>query len=153
MRPLMAQPLASSSGPRLRSRNLSQAISMLGPEMASISPTTASGISGPSSSTLESTATSTVLSDPRATPMAATVPTSVLRGTASAGLALPSARRVAWACSPWVTAASLVAARLATCSSTMRKNFLYGEKNAWPTLVGLSIRVVMRASQSWPLRS
>ena len=36
MRPLMAQPLASSSGPRLRWRSLSQAISMLGPEMARI---------------------------------------------------------------------------------------------------------------------
>ena len=126
MRPLIAQPLASRMGPRLRSRSFIQAINTLGPEMANITPSKASGIHGPSSNTLLSTATATVLSEPSATPIAATVPTSVLLGAgASAGVgAAPPAKWAALACRPSVTAASLLAARWATCASTKRRNFL-----------------------------
>ena len=130
MRPLMAQPLASRMGPRLRSRSFSQAISMLGPEMARMMPSKATGIHGPSSTNLPKMPTSTVLMEPSATPMAATVPTSVFlpAGAAGAGAAaaplLTSTSLLAWASKPAVTVASLAAARLATCSSTMRTNFL-----------------------------
>ncbi len=132
MRPLMAQPLASRMGPRLRWRSLSQAIIMLGPEMAAMRPTRATGIQGPRSMNLPKMPTSTALMEPRATPRAATVPTSVLRGAAAAVAVAALAAAVPGAVTSWpacvprlaVTPSSLAEARLATCSSTMRRNFL-----------------------------
>ena len=67
---------------------------------------------------------------PTATPNAATVPMSIFLD--SGALAVLSALAVVFAAAAsWsLAAASAAAARLATCSSIMRMNFLYGDKNA-----------------------
>lgn len=132
MRPLMAQPLASRSGPRLRWRNLSQAMSMLGPEMASMMPIRPSGIQTPRSTNLAKRPTATALILPRATPSAATVPTSVRRGCEEFPLSIVGltalrsvfASELAVVPSDFCARASPAAARLATCSSIRRTNFL-----------------------------
>src|SRR5471032_2337144 len=85
MWPLIAQPLASSIGLRLRSRSFNQAINMLGPEMANMMPISAIGIHQPRSTNLPNTPTNTALMLPSATPNAATVPTSILLGPLFAG--------------------------------------------------------------------
>jgi hypothetical protein len=136
MRPLMAHPLASRIGPRLRWRSFSQAISMLGPEIAITMPMSATGIHCPRSTNLPKMPTSTALMLPSATPIAATVPTSIrlpaggtpgrAGGFEASASAAPSAvaTRPASDCSAVCEPASLAAARLATCSSITRTNFL-----------------------------
>ncbi|MNT14125.1 hypothetical protein D3C72_1491180 [compost metagenome] len=132
MRPLMAQPLASRMGPRLRWRSLSHAISMLGPDMANTMPMIPSGIQTPRSTNLAKMPTSTALMLPSATPMAATVPTSVRWGVAAgrvsavapAGLSGMLARLPAVVPKDFCARASPAEARLATCSSINRTNFL-----------------------------
>ena len=80
------------------------------------------------------------------------MPTSIF--LASGGLALPMlAVPVAAAASVPCDSASAAAARLATCSSSSRTNFLYGAQKAWRMLMGLSTILVMVASQSRPWRS
>ncbi|MCY1552381.1 hypothetical protein D9M68_887740 [compost metagenome] len=154
-------------GPRLRWRSLSHAISMLGPEIAITMPTSATGIHCPRSTNLPKMPTSTALMLPSATPMAATVPTSMrllvgrigpgLAGAFADALASAGASAVATlpasVCSAACEPASLAAARFATCSSISRTNFLYGAKKACATLVGFSMSLVMVASQSRPWRS
>ena len=99
---------------------------MLGPEIATTMPISAIGIHGPSSMNLPKMPTATALRLPSATPIAATVPTSVLRSPgASVGAAVGLATSdCAWVDRPAVTPLSWAAARLATCSSIMRRNFL-----------------------------
>ena len=90
---------------------------------------------------------------PTATPRAATVPISIFFGP-SAGFALSALAVVSAAVASLVDeAASAAAARLATYSSIMRMNFLYGDQKACRMLMGLSTMLVMTASQSRPARS
>ncbi|MCY1378599.1 hypothetical protein D9M69_662490 [compost metagenome] len=112
--------------------------------------------------------TSTALMLPSATPMAATVPTSMRLAVGRIGPGLAgvfvdeAAASVGWSavatrpasvCNALCEPASLAAARFATCSSISRTNFLYGAKKACATLVGFSISLVTVASQSRPWRS
>ncbi len=94
-----------------------------------------------------------------ATPMAATVPTSIFLG--SGGFAAVASALVLSACTVCNAAAcvfcrdssSAAEARLATCSSIMRTNRLYGAQAACRMLMGFSMMRVTVASQSLPLWS
>jgi len=142
---LTAQPSASRIGPRFRRRSLSAAMRTEGPEISSTRPSSPIGIQLPSPKNAWSSAPMAAEMPPTATPIAATVPTSI--GFAAAASAL-SALAVASAADPTIAddSASAAAARFATRSSTMRTNFLYGDQNAWRRLMGLSTIFVMRAS-------
>ena len=123
---LTAQPLASSSGPMLRVRSLSQAISIDGPEINSNRPTSPSGIHRPSPKNDCMMAPSAAVMPPTATPKAATTPTSNFFGaTAVASPVFNTAPALSTApVSMESDAASEAAARLATWSSMKRTSFL-----------------------------
>src|SRR5262245_9615219 len=149
-----AQPLASRIGPRLRWRSLSHAISIDGQLIASTIATTPTGIHGPISVNAPRNVASAAVRPLTATPSAATMPTSNFGfsfGGPPVAAAAPAA--VAPACSRSLAACSAAAARLATVSSIQRSSFLYGDQNAWPMLIGLSMILAIVAFQSRPLRS
>src|SRR5688572_25983302 len=122
-----AQPLASRIGPRLRLRSFSHAMIIDGPEITNSSPTTArqscqnGSLNKPVVWPINVVIKAPIA--PKATPNAATVPTSIFFG--SPALALSAlAVDVAAEVNRESDAASAAAARLATCSSIKRTSFL-----------------------------
>ena len=126
-RPLMAHPLASRMGPRVRWRSFNQAMSIEGPEMTMTMPTSTSGYCHAAMpKTWPRIKVSALMAAVAATPIAATVPMSTFLGSVeAAGLAVSAlVVFVAVSAIRLSEAASAAAARLATISSMARRNFL-----------------------------
>ena len=131
IRPLMAQPVASSSGPRVRWRSLIQAISIDGPEMISTTPPTATSLAHQGCSPMkpDTKAPRKVAMAPTPTPRAAMMPT-ILPTSTGAGGAVgvgggdPGTAAAAVTASRASDSFSLAAAKRASCCSIIRMNFL-----------------------------